>query len=221
MNDGPEVAESAHRIFRAFIEAAREKHAELTPGTEQPTALIVVPNRPALALSAADSVPRFAQDDNLLLCGLPQSSDATTARSMRYRGIVGPHAFGVFALMPTQSPGIPQSWDTWFANCGSMWTHFWSGEDQGRIQIDNLIARVATRFKASRKYCRICALPLGIGWRKKRPVVGGGDGAEECVGDGMEKDISVGVAAQALVVGKADASDDERDSGLELVQSQP
>jgi putative glutamine amidotransferase len=30
MNDGPEVAESAHAIFRAFIEAARAKHAELT-----------------------------------------------------------------------------------------------------------------------------------------------------------------------------------------------
>jgi putative glutamine amidotransferase len=29
VNDGPEVAESAHAIFRAFIEAARTKHAEL------------------------------------------------------------------------------------------------------------------------------------------------------------------------------------------------
>jgi len=28
VNDGPEVAESAHAIFRAFIEAARVKHAE-------------------------------------------------------------------------------------------------------------------------------------------------------------------------------------------------
>ena len=32
VNDGPEVAESAHAIFRAFIEAAREKHAELARG---------------------------------------------------------------------------------------------------------------------------------------------------------------------------------------------
>ena len=29
VNDGPEVAESAHQIFRAFIAAARAKHAEL------------------------------------------------------------------------------------------------------------------------------------------------------------------------------------------------
>ena len=29
VNDGPEVAESAHAIFRAFIEAARAKHEEL------------------------------------------------------------------------------------------------------------------------------------------------------------------------------------------------
>ncbi len=29
VNDGPELAESAHAIFRAFIEAARTKHAEL------------------------------------------------------------------------------------------------------------------------------------------------------------------------------------------------
>jgi putative glutamine amidotransferase len=35
VNDGPEVAESAHAIFRAFIEAARAKHAELTKELEQ------------------------------------------------------------------------------------------------------------------------------------------------------------------------------------------
>jgi putative glutamine amidotransferase len=29
VNDGPEVAEAAHAIFRAFVEAARAKHAEL------------------------------------------------------------------------------------------------------------------------------------------------------------------------------------------------
>jgi putative glutamine amidotransferase len=29
VNDGPEVAESAHAIFRAFIQAARARHAEL------------------------------------------------------------------------------------------------------------------------------------------------------------------------------------------------
>jgi putative glutamine amidotransferase len=29
VNEGPEVAESARAIFRAFIEAAREKHTEL------------------------------------------------------------------------------------------------------------------------------------------------------------------------------------------------
>jgi putative glutamine amidotransferase len=28
VNDGPEVAESAHKIFHAFIEAARKKHKE-------------------------------------------------------------------------------------------------------------------------------------------------------------------------------------------------
>jgi putative glutamine amidotransferase len=35
VNDGPEVAESAHAIFRAFIEAARAKHAELGRELEQ------------------------------------------------------------------------------------------------------------------------------------------------------------------------------------------
>jgi putative glutamine amidotransferase len=33
VNDGPEVAESAHAIFRAFIEAARAKHEELESAT--------------------------------------------------------------------------------------------------------------------------------------------------------------------------------------------
>ena len=35
VHDDPEVAESAHAIFRAFIEAARAKHAELAKETEQ------------------------------------------------------------------------------------------------------------------------------------------------------------------------------------------
>jgi putative glutamine amidotransferase len=34
VNDGPEVAESAHAIFHAFIEAARAKHAELAKQLE-------------------------------------------------------------------------------------------------------------------------------------------------------------------------------------------
>lgn len=35
VNDGPEVAESAHAIFRAFIEAARAKQADLAAELEQ------------------------------------------------------------------------------------------------------------------------------------------------------------------------------------------
>lgn len=35
VNDGPEVAESAHAIFRAFIEAARAKHTEFAAECEQ------------------------------------------------------------------------------------------------------------------------------------------------------------------------------------------
>jgi putative glutamine amidotransferase len=35
VNDGPEVAESAHAIFRAFVAAARAKHAELAAELEQ------------------------------------------------------------------------------------------------------------------------------------------------------------------------------------------
>ncbi len=35
VNDGPELAESARAIFRAFVEAARAKHAELTREFEQ------------------------------------------------------------------------------------------------------------------------------------------------------------------------------------------
>ncbi len=35
VNDGPELAESAHAIFRAFIDAARAKHAELAKDWEQ------------------------------------------------------------------------------------------------------------------------------------------------------------------------------------------
>jgi putative glutamine amidotransferase len=36
LNEGPEVAESARAIFRAFIEAAREKHLELASASDAP-----------------------------------------------------------------------------------------------------------------------------------------------------------------------------------------
>ena len=39
VNDGPELAESARAIFRAFIEAAREKHAELAAEHESARSL--------------------------------------------------------------------------------------------------------------------------------------------------------------------------------------
>jgi putative glutamine amidotransferase len=35
VSDGPEVAESAHAIFRAFVEAARAKHRELVRQFEE------------------------------------------------------------------------------------------------------------------------------------------------------------------------------------------
>ena len=138
---------------------------------------------------------------------------------VRYCGIVGAHAFGGFCFDADTIAGNSAEFGYVPSNRRRVRTNFWSGEDQGRIQIDELVARVRDALQGfAEKYGRVCALPLGIGWGKERADVWAGDGSEECVGDGVEKNVSVGVAAQALVVGKGEASDEERDSGLELVR---
>src|SRR5208283_4341896 len=86
-------------------------------------------------------------------------------------------------------------------------------------EIDQRIASGSDALESfAEKDGGIGALPLRIGGREKRSDVGRGDGAEQCVGDGVEQNVSIGVPAESFVVDKLDASDDERDRGLELVR---
>jgi hypothetical protein len=62
------------------------------------------------------------------------------------------------------------------------------------------------------------AFPLRVGGREKCSNVGSGNGTEQSVGEGMQQDVSVGVAAQALVVRQLETADSKRDAGLESVR---
>jgi hypothetical protein len=57
------------------------------------------------------------------------------------------------------------------------------------------------------KYGGVGVFPLRIGRREKRAYVGAGNCAEQGVGDGVQKDVAIGVAAEAPVVRQSDASD--------------
>src|SRR5262249_55246173 len=64
---------------------------------------------------------------------------------------------------------------------------------------------------------RVGAFPLWIRRRKQRAYVGSTNRAEQRIGDGVQENVSVGVAAESLVVMDRHASDLERHAGHELV----
>jgi hypothetical protein len=73
--------------------------------------------------------------------------------------------------------------------------------------------------RLAKKYGGVCAFfHCAIGRRKERSNVGACDGAEQRVGDGVQQDVAVRMAAETLVVLQMDAPDLERNSGLELVR---
>src|ERR1700693_6570155 len=94
---------------------------------------------------------------------------------------------------------------------------FWSGEDQRGIQVHEFVARgLDTLQRRKQKHGGVGVFPLRVGRRKQRSNVGTGDGAEQRVGNRVQQDVAVGMAAEAFVVRQGNAADFYGGSGVEL-----
>src|SRR5208282_2480613 len=106
-----------------------------------------------------------------------------------------------------------------FANRFCVRADFWGGEDQRGIQVHQCVARGLDALqRLLQKYGGVGVFPLRVGRRKQRSDVGAGDGAEQRVGDGVQQDVAVGMAAEALRVWQSHATDFEWNAGLEFVR---
>src|SRR5208282_530459 len=95
----------------------------------------------------------------------------------------------------------------------------WSGQYQRGIQIHEFVAcDLDALQRLLQKQGRIGVFPLRIGGRKQRSNVGSGDGAEQRVGDRVQQNVAVGMAAESFVMRQSHASDFEWNTGLEFVR---
>src|ERR1019366_9680897 len=115
--------------------------------------------------------------------------------------------------------GNPTQLGDVFANRVRMRSDSWSGQDQRGIQVHEFIARGLDALqRLSQKQGGVGVFPLRIGRWKQRSNVGAGDGAEQRVGDRVQQDVAVGMAAETLVVRQSHATDFERNARLEFVR---
>src|SRR5579863_2951591 len=97
--------------------------------------------------------------------------------------------------------------------------NFGRGEDQGAIDVDDLVAGVLELFESELdEDAGVGVFPARIAGRKKGADVAGGDGAEKSVSDGVEEHVAVGVAGEALGMFDGHAADAQGDARLERMR---
>lgn len=134
-------------------------------------------------------------------------------------GVVGASAFGSFGFEADAIFVDAAEFGDSRADGGAVRADLGRGQDQRGIEIDEGVAFGGDALEGFfKKDGGVGAFPLRVGGREERADVWGGNGSEEGVGDGVEEDVSVGVASEAAFVGELDASDDERDAALEFVR---
>jgi len=90
--------------------------------------------------------------------------------------------------------------------------------DEDAVDVDDLEADEGDFFERGfEENGGVGALPLGVGGGEEGADVSGGYGSEEGVGDGVEEEIAVGVAGEALGMVDAQTTDDEGYAFLEGV----
>lgn len=105
------------------------------------------------------------------------------------------------------------------AHCGKVGTEFGAFEDDDGVDVNDaetlLLEEVAREFE---KTDGAGIFPAWIGIGEVSADVGEAGGAEECVGDGVNEDVAIGVASGAAVEWDVDAADDEGAAGFEAVE---
>src|ERR1700730_7299126 len=143
-------------------------------------------------------------------------SSRTTTWAMAVFSKLSPS--GVFAFRPTQSAGKPSNSATLVRIWGAFGPVVWGGQNQAGIDIGDGVTGLAHALQSfTQEDDRIRALPSRIRRRKQRADIRGGDCPEQSVGDGVQQDIPVGVSAQALVMGKRDPANLQRNPGTKFV----
>jgi hypothetical protein len=59
--------------------------------------------------------------------------------------------------------------------------------------------------RENKKAVRRRAAPLRISWRKMRPNIAVGERAKDGVGEGMERNVGIGVPGESSIAGNSDA----------------
>ena len=137
---------------------------------------------------------------------------------VRNRSIICAHAFRRFGFHPHRTQRDAQQCRNSSAYRASVGTDLRSREDESGIHVNHSIAggfHAPERFLE--KYSRVRAFPVRVRGRKKRANIRRGDCAEQRVCNGMQKNVSVRVAAQTFGVCQRDSANLEGDATFELV----
>ena len=80
-----------------------------------------------------------------------------------------------------------------------MWADLRLSKNKRRVHIDHGVTRRPHPLQGlAQKNCRVSAFPLGIGGRKQRADIRRSHGAEQGIGQRMQKHVAIGVPTQAL-----------------------
>jgi len=137
---------------------------------------------------------------------------------MRDGRIVGAHTFWSLCFDPNLVRLNAQKRGDARLNFLCMGNDFRFSQDQRGIDIAHFVSGkpdLLQRFL--KKNDGVGAFPPGIGGREIAADISGRDRAQQGIGNGVEKNVTIGMAGQAFGVGKLHAAYFQRDAGLKFV----
>src|SRR5271155_67831 len=104
-------------------------------------------------------------------------------------------------------------------NSSSVRTNLGRSKNQRRVYIDDgVTSRLNPLQSLVQENRGVGSLPLSIGRRKQRPDIRRSDGSEQRIGDGVQKYVTVRVAAQAFRMIQSPPANLKRNASLEFVR---
>ena len=111
-------------------------------------------------------------------------------------GVVQIQAFGGFCFEADAIGGDAEQLGDTGADRRGVRSDLRSGEDEAGVEVSDGVAGIVHASQGfAQEDDRIRAFPSGVRRREKRADVGRGHGTEQRVGDGVQQDVAVGVAA--------------------------
>lgn len=137
---------------------------------------------------------------------------------MSDRCVICAQAFGSLGFEANRIRRDIQQFSYAGANCACVWDDPGLGQHEGGIKVRDRVASVGDSSQSlPQENRRVGALPFRVrGW-EKRANIRRGDGAEQGIGNGVEENVSVGVAAESSGMRQGNAANSQRNTGDELV----